>query len=346
MKERIVKKRHLIPWLVVLLVLDVLLLIGSLVTYVILVRDYDILYMEDGTVETSVFLKDNEFYAENYRETSNEYVASLIDHIDADFKYNFAVSEEGIKISGDYDVVAVVDVLDKTSHNVIYNYKDTLVENTALDFSTNFSRTIVVDYTKYNDLIRRFIDVYDLDGTESTLTVKMRVNIDTDTNLSIKGTEKSSEISFSVPLTEKTVAVSINNNDVSNSDFLRVQQMGNKTPFLIFALIFLAIAVFDSIGIVYKIRKARTPSENYERELAKIMKDYSAFLQPISKPYQVKKAQIIEVETLEDLFEIRDSLQAPVLMHVSTRPARAVFVIPADEKNAVYRFTFSPADVK
>ena len=349
MKEKFLKlfnKNYNVPILVATLVLDVLLLIGSLAAYVFLSRDYSIKYSENGEVSTSVALKDNEFFKDDYEETSNEYIASLIDYIDATFKYDFGTSDDNVNVDGDYEIIANIDVLDKSTHNTIYNYKDTLVEKTTLDLKNDFDRTIRVDYAMYNNLIKRFIDIYDLDGTENTLTVTMYVHIRTGTELNVKDTEKVAEIRFSVPLTEKTVAVSIDKNDYQNSDFLRVQQTGNKTPLLIFALIFLVIAIFGLFDISRRIKNSRTPIQNFHRELEKISKTYASFLQPVKEPYKVGKMQLIEVETLEDLFEIRDSLQAPVLMCERRRPLRAEFVIPAMENNTVYKFVFKVSDVE
>ncbi len=346
MKEKKQKKKgNLVPKLIVLLVFDILLMLGSLSAYIFLARDYNITYSEVGDVTTSVILQENEFFSETYEEKSNEYIASLIDHIDANFRYDFKASTEDVNLKGKYNVIAEINVLDKVSHNTIYNYEEELVPETELELDKVLFRLINVDYVRYNELINKFINVYELDGTESTLTVTMYVDLTTETDLNIKDTDKIARISFSVPLTTKTIAVSIDSNDFYSNDFLKIQQTGNKTPYLIFSLIFLVIAVFEFFDIVRRIRKARTPLQNYQREIEKIQKTYSAFLQPVSEPYKVGKMRLIEVETLEDLFEIRDSLQAPVLMHQKTKPRQTEFVIPTQDNSTVYRFTFKVTDL-
>ncbi|MBR6505569.1 hypothetical protein IKT18_01875 [Candidatus Saccharibacteria bacterium] len=338
------KKRNLVPKLIVLLVFDVILMLGSLSAYIFLARDYNILYSENGDVTTSVILKENEFFEKEYEKKSNEYVASLIDYINANFRYSFDALAEGVNLKGSYKIIAEVNVLDKVSHNTIYNYEDELVPNTELALEEDFNKTIRINYVKYNGLISKFISVYDLDGTESTLTVTMYVDVATETDLNVKNANKSARISFSVPLTTKTVAVSISKNDFYSNDFLKVQQTGNKTPFLIFALMFLVIAVFEFFDIARRIRRARTPLQNYQREIEKIEKNYSAFLQPITEPYKIGKNHLVEAETLEDLFEIRDSLQSPVLMYQKDKPQQTEFIIPATNNNTVYRFIFKVTD--
>ena len=341
------KKKHGVLVLALLLGLDVILLFGSLIAYIILSRDYNIQYSENGEVSTSVALKANDYFGDDYEETSNEYIASLIDYINANFKYHFNTPDEGVDVvAGSYEIIANVDVLDKATHNTIYNYKEALVEKTNLNLKENFYRTITVDYGRYNDLIKRFIEVYDLGGTESILSVTMYVHVSTGTDLNIKDTEKEAEMRFSVPLTEKTVVVSIDKNDFQNNDFLRVQHTGNKMPLLIFALVFLLIGLFEFFDILRRIKKARTPVQSYNREIERINKTYAGFLQPIKESYKVGKMQLIEMETLEDLFEVRDSLQTPVLVYSKNKPLQTEFVIPAKENNTVYKFIFKVSDVE
>ena len=50
-------------------------------------KTYYVKYTENSNVDYKVYLKDNEFYEYNYLDKDNEYVVSLIDYINASFKY-------------------------------------------------------------------------------------------------------------------------------------------------------------------------------------------------------------------------------------------------------------------
>ena len=51
-------------------------------------------YAETSVLDYKVYLKQNDFYQEKYLEKGMLYVASLIDHIDIDFLYNFNIDEK------------------------------------------------------------------------------------------------------------------------------------------------------------------------------------------------------------------------------------------------------------
>ena len=55
-------------------------------------------YKEKSTIDYKVKLKENNFYDVEYLEKDMLYVASLIDSIDIDFKYDF-LSEQNIDIN-------------------------------------------------------------------------------------------------------------------------------------------------------------------------------------------------------------------------------------------------------
>jgi len=47
----------------------------------------DLIYTENSELNYKVYLKENDFFNVRYLEKDNQYIASLIDYIEADFKY-------------------------------------------------------------------------------------------------------------------------------------------------------------------------------------------------------------------------------------------------------------------
>ena len=141
----------------------------------------DIVYTENSNLDYKVYLKANEFFDTRYLEEENQYIASLIDYIEANFRYELEASERGIDYKYAYKIVAEVNVEDKTNHKSLYKFNDELIELKEYNHNTKskliINEPIKVDYNKYNDIIKRFVDLYDLDNSNASVTVNMYVNV-------------------------------------------------------------------------------------------------------------------------------------------------------------------------
>ena len=62
-------------------------------------------YIEKSNIDYKVYLKENNFYENEYLEKDKVYVASLIDKILIDFKYDFDIEKEN-DLAFKYDVIA------------------------------------------------------------------------------------------------------------------------------------------------------------------------------------------------------------------------------------------------
>ena len=65
-------------------------------------RNYDehiVNYKEDSNIDYKVYLKPNDFFAEDFLPQGMSYVTSLIDFLRLDFNYNLDLDE---KVSGNY----------------------------------------------------------------------------------------------------------------------------------------------------------------------------------------------------------------------------------------------------
>ena len=88
-KKRALYRKNREKWIfaqtVVAVVIAVAILISSIVAYQ-LNKTYYIGYREGGAIDYNVFLKDNEFFEEDYLGKNQSYVASLIDKIIAEIE--------------------------------------------------------------------------------------------------------------------------------------------------------------------------------------------------------------------------------------------------------------------
>lgn len=310
-------------------------------------EDYYVTYDETSNIDYKVHLKENEFFTDNYLGTDKQYIASLIDKITADFKYNLSLEEKEIEYKYSYRIEANVDVKHKGTNNSLYNTtQDLLYETEKITNSKNveIKENVVIDYNYYNDLIKKFVSVYDLNDVESVLTINMYVNVIGSCEDFEENSEKESVMTLSIPLTTKTIAIDLSNNLIATqNNVMQCKRVyTNNFIFIGFGSLF---ALIDVILIACVIRyeiKTRTAENIYERELKKILNNYSSYIQRLNNDFDFKNYQLLKIDTFTDMLEIRDTIRQPILMKESTDKTGAYFVIPSATKILyVYRLKLS-----
>ena len=85
-------------------------------------------YKETSNLDYKVYLKENEFYEEEYLTKDKAYIATLIDKVKIDFNYNFDI-EEFVDLQFDYKIFAKLIISDEQDKNTyfekLYNLSDT-----------------------------------------------------------------------------------------------------------------------------------------------------------------------------------------------------------------------------
>lgn len=97
----------------------------------------------------------------------------------------------------------------------------------------------------------------------------------------------------------------------------------------------IVLGVLDGLMIlllVAFIYLTRTPDITYTARVKKIQSQYKSYIQKINNLFKTNGYQIIQVDTFEEMLEIRDTIQAPILMYENDDKTCAKFMIPTDSK--------------
>lgn len=311
----------------------IILIIVLLSIYIKRNNSSTICYKESSNVDYKVFLKENDFYEEKYSKKDNQYIASLIDYIVADFYYDLEIYEKDIKYDYKYRVAAEVNVEEKSTNKSIYNFEDILVQEKKIegtkDKTVKIKEKINIDYNKYNELIKKFITVYDLDEALATLTINMYINID-----GIDGNFQRDEsdeylISLDIPLTTKTVGIDLNTNLIGCEDELITCKNKKMVWGKVFIIILVLIEIRYIVNLCKYMSKARTPEDIYKLELKKILSNYGSYIQKINNGFNMENYEIITIDKFNDILEIRDTIQEPILMFEVEEQLKTYFIIPS-----------------
>ncbi len=307
-------------------------------------------YDESSNVDYQVYLKNNEFFDDSYLEKDNQYISSLINYIRAHFNYKLNLEQDNVEYKYFYHIEANIKVVSKDTNKNLYNYSDILIsdkEYTSVNKQMEIKETVNIDYVKYNELIKKFVNVYNLDNANSYLTVSMYVKVlgsceefDGDTN-------NESVTSLVIPLTNNTVGIDITNNLVNNVD--NVMMCGNPSIYNVLYIILFIFAFL--LGIVLLvilfryIEHTRSAKSIYERELKKILNNYRSYIQKVNSKFDLRGYQVLKIDTFTDMLEIRDTVNQPILMVENQEKNGVYFIIPTNSK-LLYTYCIKVSDIK
>lgn len=344
------KKRQVIWSLIGATALCFIFAIAFLISYMNRSNDYYVGYDESSNINYKVHLKDNEFFNTKYLEENKQYIASLINYISADFQYKLALDEDNIEYKYSYRIEAKVNVVQTSTGNSLYTTSHELKKETEKTTSTKnvtINESVNIDYNYYNELIKRFVNVYSLEDITSTLDINMYVNAVGTCESFESEEEKMSVITLSIPLTTKTVAIDLSNNLVNTEN--NVMQCKPKYDFSWITLFFTIIFSLTGIGlIVFTIRyevQTRTAENIYEKELKKILNNYSSYIQTLNSDFDFSDYQPLRLDSFNDMLEIRDTIRQPILMREKYDKSGAYFLIPSSTK-ILYVYRLKVSDIE
>ncbi len=305
-------------------------------------------YKENSDVDYRIHLKDNTFYDKDYLEKDNQYISDLIDYITATFKYRLELEKPATSYKYSYRVEANVAVKDKTTFKNLYTFDETLitkVEKTSDEVETIIEENVNINYNKYNDLIKDFIRTYDIDNVTSTLTVNLYVDVQNNCKESLPGNE--SVTSIVIPLTNKTMGMDITNSiiDNENNSILCSEPSKANILFLFCAVISLVIAIIIAVRAFLFMENTKTAKSIYERELKKILSNYNAYIQRVNGTFDISGYKSLRIDSFNDMLEIRDTINQPILMIENAKKTGVYFIIPSENK-ILYTFGIKVVDIQ
>ena len=321
---------------VILVVLILAVLISAIVSYQ-LQKTYYIGYRESGNIDYDVFLKENEFFEDDILGKDQSYVASLIDKIIADFNYEIEMDTDDVFYRYSYTIKSRLEIIDDTSGVAIFNpeYELVRVENKSQNSSNRLviNEMVILNYDQYNSLAGNFLATYDLTDTTSNIVVTLEVDVLSDCN-AFSGSSADTYFSeLRIPLTTKTVNIKMTSTvPDAEAKMIACTRGAGSEVFKTTAIVLGVVAVIMLLVLIAFIYLTRTDDITYTARVKKIVSQYKSYIQRIKNAFDMSAYQVVLVETFDEMLEIRDTIQAPILMHENEDKTCARFIIPTDNK--------------
>ena len=326
------RRKHKIKLAVESIVIIIISII-TIVSYFCLSKNEYNRYTEKAKVDYKVNLKENEFYEEDYLDEKNTIIASLIKDLEVEFKYNLNL-EQDQDYTYSYKILAKTSVKESSRDNTIYETTQELLskevqESNAKDLE--IAEKVTIDYNEYNEKINKFINVYKLDNTTSTLNLEMYVYVINKYD-GEQINRDSKVMTLNIPLTTKTVDISIDSNVIKDEGNIlsKKSEYDNLTYMLGIGFVLLVIGVAIFIKFIKYVLETRSAEKMYGQELKRILFNYKSYIQKINNEIDYNNYKIIQINTFNEILEMRDTMQSPILMYTEENEDRTKFMIMKD----------------
>lgn len=298
-------------------------------------------YDEKVTPDYKVNLKDNDYYEVKTLPSGMNYIASLVDNISVNFKYSFEATDI-IDYNTTYYIEAITRVYDdKNKSKTLFEKKEILSESRTITKekikNLGFTESVNVDYEHFNNLVRAFKTEYGLaKSSDVTIALVMKTS---GGNSEYKGNiNLNSHATVVIPLTEQTINVSINSNNVTNQDRL-LEKIGlnninwyNLGMFVILT----SLDLYLLVKLSKNIKKYLDSFSLYDKTLKKILRDYDSIIANINNDTVAMNDKVIFVESFDELIDIHDNLGSPILFNEVVKGFKSYFTII--DNNMMYRY--------
>jgi hypothetical protein len=339
-KKRAAYRKNREKWIfvqsVIVIVLTLSVLISALVSAQ-LQKKYYIGYREGGSIDYNVFLKENEFFEQQHLGKDQSYVASLIDRIIADYSYEIDMDTDDVNYRYSYSIKSRLEIIDNTSKVAIFNPERELinVQNKSQSSSNRLriNEIVVINYDEYNDLANKFLETYSLTSTTSNIVVTLTVDVLSDCEAFSGSAVDNYTSELRIPLTTKTVNIQMTSAVPDDeAKMIACQRGAGSEVFKTTAIVLAVVDVLMILLLVAFIYLTRTPDVTYTARVKKILSQYKSYIQKINNLFETHGYQTILVNTFDEMLEIRDTIQAPILMYENEDKTCAKFMIPTDSK--------------
>ena len=286
-KQRLAYKQNRKKWTIIqaiIITLVSLVVAASLIAYFQISDTYYIEYTESSKVDYLVQLKENEFYDEEWIEKDQAYISEIMSNIMADFEYQLDMTDASdVKYAYSYDVQAKVLITNKQTGTVIYAPVFYLVERASFEQTNEnpliIEETVLIDYNKYNDIAKSFVEVYQLKQATSVLIVSMNVDVTGSCDEFQNDSANSYSVALNIPLNIDTVEInSTASSPAGETHVLACSTAVNKDVFLIIAIV--AGAIDFLLIIAFIVFRFLTANEDitYTNKVKKLVSAYSSFI--------------------------------------------------------------------
>lgn len=284
-------------------------------------------YQEKGDIDYKVYLKENNFYEQDYLDQDMVYIASLIDNIDLNVDYNFIINEE-TEMEFVYDIVGKLSIYDEEKNSVLYEKEYILLEEQTNYFEESrehtISEKITIDYDYYNSLANSFKATYGVDS-ESNLKIYARIK----KNVSSITLDETNQMSLNIPLTEKTIDITMSDEGINAIKSIIEKENLNQEGigYIISFVVSLLLGLVAIIKLMKYVLLLFPNYSKYDKYLKRILTEYDRLIVETPTAPNFTDKKVIKIKSFDELLDVRDNLKRPIMYYELAKHHKSYFYV-------------------
>lgn len=291
-------------------------------------------YNESSNVDYNVYLKENDYFTQKYLPKNQQYIASLIDYVDANFTYDLSLSKH-VDATYKYKIIATLSAqyrVDANNLKQVWTNDYVLLEEKAATANDtgliSIKENVKIDYGKYNEIINNFKKDYML-SVASDLVVKLIVEVD---GTELKDNAKfnaDSTSTLTIPLSEQTLNIEMDYEELETSEIVDVEKIGKFNNLFSFAIgvVLLIVSLIIFAREIKNVIQEEQKQSKYIKNLKKILHDYGDVIVEANNPPAINNEKSIEVKSFTELVNAQIELHAPIIFAEEIRNEVGMFVV-------------------
>lgn len=285
----------------------------------------DIKYSETGSMHYRVHLTDSTYYGTDYLEEGMQYISSIIDNLELNYKYSAKFDKQD-KFDITTNLTANMKIVDTQSGKIIYTKSEGIKNDKYTKESADVDEKIVLDFKKYNQLANEFKTKYGI-SANCRLTLNYVIQYKDKEN----GIIQSKLMTTEIPLSEQMLTIS-KSEDINNDSSYIISTTKSKLNIVLFIIsIVLLLATALCIVKLIDMIKKRTDSESkYDRFIRKTLREYDAYITVSENDYKDDSKNKLKISTFKELLDVRNNLEKPIIYHKVDNDC-SKFLIISDE---------------
>ena len=306
-------------------------------------------YSENGNVNYNISLLENTYYSNTRIDGTGDrqYVSSLIDKITADFHYNTFFSDKAV-LAFDYDIVGKLyiysedgSILLDEEYPLVNKIGDTIYGN-----KVNITKDVEIDYKKYNDLAKEYVNNYAPNAT-SNFIVTMNINYNgTYEKFKDNSLHHKTSLEMIIPLLKENFAITVNDKALkSNGSYDEITlETSINTVYSYFGLACLILATMLAIRFISLLLLLKPKKSKYCSLRDGYLKSYDRIIVNTKTLPRFGDTNVIDCYDFNELLDAQETLELPINYYEIVKNQKCVFFIKNGKD--IYKYTLKECDLE
>ena len=279
-------------------------------------------YQQKTNIDYKAVLKPNVLYEQESIGPGEVYISELIDHIQANFSYEF-IGERAAELEGNYEIIAELQgaVKEGETTKTIWKKAFVLLPKQTFqvkDKTLSLKGNTILRLEEYNNFVKTVNESSKVNAPVS-FTVSMNVNIKANTDKGV--VEEKLSPKMVIPLNTNYFSIDSQLTEEKPGQIEETKQVPipvNQTKVIVYGVM-IGLLVILGIFIIF-FTEIKAPVDPRQKKLKQIFKKHGNRLVALNDEPAITYETYSKVKSIDDLVRIADELGKPIMYQYRPNP--------------------------